>query len=126
MIEVNFLLAIVCAIGGLLVLRAYAPHIRWKTPTQADFIAMAMGIALVAHLSRTIHWDIYWYLSGGNISNPYVNGVFNVAIVVSEYLALKARLMMIPKKYRDNYNIITCVRFPRKVRITLKRKDDIE
>ena len=87
---------------------------------------MAMGIALVAHLSRTAHWDIYWYLTGGRISSPLVNTCFNLAIIMSEYLALRARLLMIPKRLRQGYNIITCVRYPRKVRITLKRKDEPE
>lgn len=122
MIELNFAVALLCILGGGLVLRAFAPHIAWRNPGAADYLALSMGIALIAHLTRTAHWDIYWVLSGNTPSGPGINILMNSAIVFSEYLALRARLLTIPAKDRKARNFITAAWYPRRVKILLRRR----
>lgn len=120
----NMILALACLAGGLLVARAYIPHVRWVRGDPVDYLAHSLGIAVAAYLARTFYWDVVWFLMGHGTSNPMVNIPISLAILWSEYLALKARLQTIPEHERAAYNVITCAWYPKNMRFRLARKKE--
>jgi len=124
MTELNLILAAVALCSGMLVNRAYAPHVSLRKPEPSDYLALSIGVALNAYLLRTSYWDIWWPLMGGVISSPMVNMAINAAVILASYFALKARLLMIPPRARWAYNIFTCAWYPRSARVTVKNEEE--
>jgi len=122
MIEVNLAVALLCILGGGLVVRAYMPHIDWRNPVPADYLAASMGIALLAHLGGAGYRDIYLSFFLGSDVSQGSDTVVNLVITFSEYLALRARLLTIPARDRKGRNFITAAWYPRRVKIALRRR----
>ena len=123
MMMLDVAVALVAIVGVYLVNRAYAPHVSWRNPQPSDYLAIAIGVLLNACMIRIVYWDVYWILKGGIMSNPSFNIFINLAVIVAEITALKARLMMIPEYHRDRFNVLTCAFYPRSC-VILFGKDD--
>jgi hypothetical protein len=124
MATINMILALVCVAGGLLVARAFFPHIKVFGGSAVDYLARGFGLAIIAYLARTTYWDVIWLLQGNDASNPYVNIPVSCVILYAQFLALRARLITIPADERAKYNIITCAFYPARVtfRVICRRR----
>lgn len=120
----NMIAAIMAILLALLVARAYLPHVSLTGGEPVDNLARAFVIASTVYFTRTLHWDVIYVLQGNHASNPELNLAINVAIMVAEYFALKARYLTIPAEDRGRYNVFTAAWYPKdfKIRFTRGRR----
>jgi len=117
MVEINVALSVMVWAGGLLVIRAYFPHMYlWRRPDPVSWLARGFVALNAAFIARTIYWDVIWWAMGNMPGDPGVNIWLNLAVIMSQFCALKARLLSIPEAERGRFNVITCAFYPRGLR----------
>lgn len=126
MATLNAFLALISALGGILVAIAYLPHVSLFGLSPASNIVRAATLAGLAYYPRALYWDVYWFAMGYKVSNPLLNCAVSALIILSVYFALRARYLAIPDEERGEYNIITAIRYPNKMRfwIASRGSDD--
>ena len=118
MIELNIALSIVVLFLGLLVVRAYAPHMSLlRVADPVSWLARGFVMLNAAFILRTFYWDVIWWWIGNTPSDPSVNIWLNLGVVFSQLCALKARHLAIPQNERGRFNIFTCAFYPKTLRV---------
>ena len=118
MFELNALLAIPGLILGGLLMWAFRRYALTLHGTITQHFGAAMFWVNVTVTGRSIWWDFFVGFGFGNVSN----WVWNLIGLYVSYHALKALYLLIPTYARDNYNLITCVFYP--YRLRRKLNDD--
>ncbi len=112
-LAINAIWALHAFAWAALVGAAYIPHIPLRNAkTPATYLAWSFVVASTFYMPRVLYWDVWFWLQGGELANPWLNIVVNSGVIISAICAMKARLHAIPDDERGGYNIITAVRYP--------------
>jgi len=118
----NAILAATALLGGVLVARAFLPNLRANAPDPLHSLATAMMLAACAYFLRSAYWDIIWLFRSGGSGRPGINTFINLIVLLAEYYALRARLLIIPESERHKWSILTAPFYPKSCLFWRKRK----